>query len=174
MASTQMARSQRGLCWTLFLKWASQVTLVVKNPPANAGDAGLIPWLGGSPGRGHGNWLQYSCLRQRSPAGYSPQHCKESDTAEATTRTDILKEGPLDYSHPLYTPSSFPCAFVVSFLTVSLPGFLTVSLYQKVNSIKQRLTCSLLFAQPWKCCLQYSRHSINIYWMNKPLVELLS
>ena len=33
-----------------------------KNPPANAGDLGLIPGLGRSPGGGHGNPLQYSCL----------------------------------------------------------------------------------------------------------------
>ena len=41
---------------------AFQVALVVKNPPANAGDTGLIPGLGRSPGEGHGNPLQYSCL----------------------------------------------------------------------------------------------------------------
>ena len=35
---------------------------VVKNPPANAEDAGLIPRLGRSPGEGNGNLLQYSCL----------------------------------------------------------------------------------------------------------------
>jgi len=38
---------------------------VVKNLPANAGDAGdmgLIPGLGGSPGGGNGNLLHYSCL----------------------------------------------------------------------------------------------------------------
>ena len=43
----------------------SQVALVVKNPPANAGDtrdASLIPGSGRSPGGGHGNPLQYSCL----------------------------------------------------------------------------------------------------------------
>ena len=47
------------------LSWASQVTLVVKNLPANAGDirvAGLIPGLGWPPGGRHGNPLQYSCL----------------------------------------------------------------------------------------------------------------
>ena len=38
------------------------MALVVKNPPANAGDAGSIPGLGRSPGGGHGNQLQYSCL----------------------------------------------------------------------------------------------------------------
>ena len=44
---------------------ASQVVLVVKNLPANAGDirdVGLIPGLGRSPGEGNGNPLQYSCL----------------------------------------------------------------------------------------------------------------
>ena len=35
---------------------------VVKNPPANARDVGLIPGLGRSPGEGNGNPLQYSCL----------------------------------------------------------------------------------------------------------------
>jgi len=43
----------------------SQVTLAVKNPPANAGDVrdlGSIPELERSPGGGHSNPFQYSCL----------------------------------------------------------------------------------------------------------------
>ena len=35
---------------------------MIKNPPANAGDAGLIPASGRSPGVGNDNPLQYSCL----------------------------------------------------------------------------------------------------------------
>ena len=35
---------------------------VVKNPPANTGDTGLIPGQGRSSGEGNGNPLQYSCL----------------------------------------------------------------------------------------------------------------
>ena len=35
---------------------------MIKNPPANAGDAGLIPASGRSPGEGNDNPLQYSCL----------------------------------------------------------------------------------------------------------------
>ena len=35
---------------------------VVKNPPANAGDVGLISGLGWSSGGGNGSPLQYSCL----------------------------------------------------------------------------------------------------------------
>ena len=45
-------------------KRASQVVLVVKNPPANTGDlrdVGSIPGLGRSLGGWHGNSLQYSC-----------------------------------------------------------------------------------------------------------------
>ena len=45
------------------MKWASQVVLVVKNLPANAGDAnGFYPWVRKTPGEGNGNPLQYSCL----------------------------------------------------------------------------------------------------------------
>ena len=54
------------------LLWASQVALVVKNPPAYAGDvrdAGLIPGLKRSPGRGHGNPSQYSCLENPMDRG---------------------------------------------------------------------------------------------------------
>ena len=43
----------------------SQMSLVVKNLPANTGDVrdmGSIPGLGQSPGGGYGNPLQYSCL----------------------------------------------------------------------------------------------------------------
>ena len=48
-----------------FFLWASQVALVVKNLPANAGDfrdASLIPGLGRSSGGGNGKPLQYFCL----------------------------------------------------------------------------------------------------------------
>ena len=47
------------------LLWASQVALVVKNPPANeraTGAADLIPGLGRSPGGRNDTPLQYSCL----------------------------------------------------------------------------------------------------------------
>ena len=51
---------------------ASQVVLVVKNLPANAGnvrDLGSIPGLGRSSGGGHGNPLQYSCLENPMDKG---------------------------------------------------------------------------------------------------------
>ena len=44
----------------------------VKNPPANAGDirdVGLIPCSGRCPGGGHGNPLQYPCLKNPMDRG---------------------------------------------------------------------------------------------------------
>ena len=49
-----------------------QVVLVVKNLPANVGDIrdmDSIPGLGRSPGGGHGNPLQYSCLENPMDRG---------------------------------------------------------------------------------------------------------
>ena len=68
----------------------------------NAGYLGSIPGLGRSPGGGHGNPLQYSCLEnlhgQRSLAGYSAQSCKSqtqlSDQVQghAHTRVQMVSE----------------------------------------------------------------------------------
>ena len=44
------------VCMYIYL-WASQVVLVVKNPPANPGDMDLIPGSGRSPGGGYSNLL---------------------------------------------------------------------------------------------------------------------
>ena len=70
------------------------MALVVKNPPANAGDTrdlSLIPGSGRSPGIGNGNPLQYSCLENsmdRGLAGYSPRGHKElAMTEQPSTHT---------------------------------------------------------------------------------------
>ena len=42
---------------------------VVKNPPAEAGDVGLIPGSGRFPGEGNGKPLQYSCLGNHTDRG---------------------------------------------------------------------------------------------------------
>ena len=57
-----------------------------KESTHNAGDLGSIPGLRRSPGGGHVNPLQYSCLVNppglRSLSGYSPWGHQESDTTE--------------------------------------------------------------------------------------------
>ena len=66
------------------------MALVVKKPASaeDIRDAGSVLHWEDSPGGGHANPLQYSCLDnplgQRSLVGYSPWGCKELDTPEAT------------------------------------------------------------------------------------------
>ena len=64
---------------------------MVKNLPASVGDIrdmGSVPGLGRSPGRGHGNPLQYSCLEnplnRRAWWAISSNGLKESDMTEVT------------------------------------------------------------------------------------------
>ena len=56
----------------------------VKNPPANAGDMGSVPGPERSPGEGHGNPLQCSCLGNPIDRGARQatirEVAKESDT----------------------------------------------------------------------------------------------
>ena len=68
---------------------ASQVVLVVKDPPAGeVRDTGSIPGLGRSPGGGNGNPLQCFCLENPMDRGawwaYSPWGHKESVMTGAT------------------------------------------------------------------------------------------
>ena len=74
-----------------WISQASQVALVVRNPPINAGDirdTSSIPVSGRSSGGGHGTSFQYSCLENPMDRGawraISPWGHKESDMTEAT------------------------------------------------------------------------------------------
>ena len=67
-----------------------------KESACNAGELGSIPGLGRSPGGGHGNPLQYTCLGnphlQRSQVSYSPWGRKESVmTEQLSTAQEKLK-----------------------------------------------------------------------------------
>ena len=77
-------------------RWAFQVVLVVKNPPAKVGDirdTGLISGLGRPLGRGNSNPLQYSCLENPMDRGagqatvHGPQSCKDLDMTEHLSST---------------------------------------------------------------------------------------
>ena len=60
------------------------MVLVVKNTPANVGDMGSIPGLETSPGGGHGNPLQYSCLE--NPRDRGAWWAKVYGVAQSQTR----------------------------------------------------------------------------------------
>ena len=70
--------------------WASQVVLVEKNTPANAGDSrdmGWTPGSGRSPGVGNDTPFQYSFWKipRAEEPDYNPQGLKESDRIEHFT-----------------------------------------------------------------------------------------
>ena len=77
----------------IYLFGASQVVLVVKTLPANAGDkrdAGLIPGLGRSLGEGNGNPPQNSCLKNPMDRGdrqAAVHGMAEADTTECLSTT---------------------------------------------------------------------------------------
>ena len=70
----------------LYCLWGFPGSSVGKESPCNARDLGLIPRFGRSPGGGHVNALQYSCLEnshgQRSLTVYSPWGHKELDMTD--------------------------------------------------------------------------------------------
>ena len=90
---------------SVLFPWASQVALVVKNPPDSAGDirdSGSIPGLGGSPGRGPGKTLQYSCLENPLDRGawWATVHrVSKSRTGLKRLSTHTRAISPLDCEH---------------------------------------------------------------------------
>ena len=81
---------------------------VIKNPPANAGDTGLILESGRSPGVGNGNPLQYSCLgnsmdrgiwRVRDHGVTKSQTQVSVHTHTTSSTTPVLQVGLLIFKH---------------------------------------------------------------------------
>ena len=64
------------------------MVLVVKNPPASAGEAGSIPGSGRFPREENGNLLQYSCLENPMARGAWP--AVVVGVAQSQTRTYII------------------------------------------------------------------------------------
>ena len=83
----------------LWDKWVSQVALLIKNPPVNAGDKRDMGSVSGS-GRPleegmatHSSILAGESWGQRTLASYSAQGRKESDTTEATWHARVHRQG---------------------------------------------------------------------------------
>ena len=74
-----------------------QGALVVRNPPARAGDpreSGSIPGLGRSPGGGNGNPLQYSCLGNPILCPWGPK-----ESSQLSTHTHLRSQAQEGSSH---------------------------------------------------------------------------
>ena len=104
--------------------WSFPGGSVIKNQPANANNAGLIPGLGRSPGGGNGNPLQYSCLGNLTDRGawWATVHevSKESDM---TQQLQCCRPPP--FSRPPPAPS-FP---VIIFLNDHLTSTISIMFY---------------------------------------------
>ena len=135
---------------------ASRVALVVKNPPASAGDVrdmGSIPGLGRSPGEGNGNPLQYSCLENTMDRGVHRLQSKGShrvrhDWSDLACSTQVLLTFPQRlitiwkslfpsraFPVELFTPSCHPCP-LCEFTSIipdqrDVPSFLLTSILAK-------------------------------------------
>ena len=74
------------------------MAIVVKNPPFNVGDLrdmGLVSGLGRSPGGGHGNPLQYSCLE--NPMDRGAWRATVHSVAKSWTQLKWLSMDPLSF-----------------------------------------------------------------------------
>ena len=145
---------------------ASQVALVVKNPPATAGDVrdtGSIPGLGRSPGEGNGNPLQYSCLQNPMDRGACRlqsigSHRVRHNWNDLACNTHVLLTFPQrlittwksvfpSRSVPVqlfFTPSCHPCPLCESTSIIpdqrDVPSFL-------LSSILARQLCTIYLTQ---------------------------
>ena len=108
--------------------------LVVKNLPANAGDFGLVPGLGRSPGEGNGSPLHYSCLEnpmERSQVGYSLWGRRESDTTKNT-------------QHGIWVSSEVCSVFICDFTFLRFCDSLPPPLLNSTDPLTVKLLCG-----PW-------------------------
>ena len=125
--------------------WASQVVLVVKNPPANAGDGrdwGSTLGLGRSPGEGHGNPLQYPCLG--SPMDRKEPGGLESITLQSQTRLKQLST----HTHGHNCPPNTNYALVLTLVKPTLNSFYW---YEIPITLLSKIDCECLtFRQLWK------------------------
>ena len=97
---------------------------MAKESTCNMGNLGSIPRLGRSPGGGHDNSLQHSCLEnphgQRSLVGYSPWGLKELDTTEQLSiAPHIFFICQCVYFYTEQPFSLLPCFFLIWHFSVS-------------------------------------------------------
>ena len=130
---------------------ASQLVLGVKNPPAHAGDVrdvGSIPGSGRSPGEGHGNPLQYSCLTNPMDRGTQAtvHRVTKSGTRLKQLSMHVPRIGNLEFafsrkSHWDFHVFGNPVHGDIDFLPLSLSLtqyflFVTLAAYSKIFSLK--------------------------------------
>ena len=142
---------------------------MVKNPLANAGDSGLVPRSGRSPGGGNGSPLHYSCLENPIYRGAWPLQSMVSQRVGynwACTHTHEYRA----------CTDRFLIILIIAFISLKCITISPVYLLSLVSSclfsqiiwtlLEQKLSFFFVY---WnlKCVLIFSKHSINTLWINK-------
>ena len=109
----------------------------VENPPANAGDAGLIPGSGRSPGEGNGNPLQYSCLE--NPMGRGVWRA----TVPGVSRSQTRHSNSSNRLHLPHPPPQCTDCFFPSVLLWDLSGHFLLMERQSNNNKRKKINFSL-------------------------------
>ena len=116
---------------------ASQLALVVKNPPAKAGDVkdtGLISGLGRSPGEGKDNPLQYSCLE--NPMDRDAWQATVHRVAKNWTRLkqrSVYMHGIWDLVYPTRNLAHDPCIGSMELKALDHQGSPKIEYILKIN-----------------------------------------
>ena len=138
-----------------YVLWASQVALVVKKSPANAGhirDTGSIPGLGRSSGEGNGNPLQYFCLKNSMDRGawwtavYGVAELDMTEHSRAGTQPMTCSEVVSDslQTHGLYIP---PGSSVHGVLQAKILEWVTISFSRGSSQIRDQTHFSYIGRQ---------------------------
>ena len=98
--------------------------ILVKNPPANAGEQGFDPWVRKIPWRSKWQPTPVFVLgkshRQKSLVGYSPWGCKRVERDLVTKQQQQQQCIYVDSNLPTHHPSSLPLVCIVCFLSLCL------------------------------------------------------
>ena len=154
--------------------WASQVALVVKNLPANAGgvrDTGSVSGLGRFVGGGRGNPLQYSCLE--NPMDTRTWQVTIHRVAQTRTQLKWLSTHTRAHNEGVMVTTVVGNIFwrgrVLLLSSSSHPGFMLQYLalpLNRINSDKLAYKIPVLFLNlNFALHLSCSRYLRNIYWM---------
>ena len=135
--------------------------LVVKNPLAIAGDirdAGSVPGLGRSPGGGHGNPIQYSCLE--NPMDRGAWRATAHRVTKSRTRLKLLSAHARTHTHT--HTRIFVCTNIIIRVTTGLWTFLVAQMVKNLPAMQETQVWSLGWEDPLEKGM--TTHSCILAW----------
>ena len=131
--------------------WCFPGSTVVKNFPANAGDVGLIPGSGRSPGIGNGNPLQYSCLE--NPMDRGTWWATVHGVAKSQTRLS-------DYTHT----HTHTHRYEWSYYRFLVWGLFSVDLFLSLYFLPREVPLAFVIKLVWWCWILLTFACLKSFW----------